>query len=217
MTGHRAAAHCRSRPETERRLLFKVVTPVYGLPKGGKPRNVLLPHQAAEALAAHLERSTRPRSPCRGSHQKVGRGRSRSSSPEIRAARATGQRSTRRPGCLRGGGPGYRTGPRTRAAPGCISSGAISPRCCCAAEWTSSASRNGLATTALRSHSTSTGTSCPTITRLRCGRSRRYSRPPSAQHQTANGGPAWRGRPLRARSSRSDNSRTLPVITWAGT
>ena len=84
-----------------------------------------------------------------------------------------------------GGGPGYRTGPRTRAAPGCISSGIISPRCCCAAEWTSSASRNGLATTALRSHSTSTGTSCPTITRPRCGRSRRYSRPPSAQHQTA--------------------------------
>jgi hypothetical protein len=31
------------------------------------------------------------------------------------------------------------------------------------------------------------------------------------------GGPAWRGRPLRARSSRSDESRTLPVITWAGT
>jgi integrase len=36
--------------------LFKAVTPVYGPPKGGKPRNVLLPHQAAEALAAHLER-----------------------------------------------------------------------------------------------------------------------------------------------------------------
>jgi hypothetical protein len=29
-------------------------------------------------------------------------------------------------------------------------------------------------------------------------------------------GPAWRGRPLRARSRRSDNSQTLPV-TWAGT
>ncbi|MGH3196388.1 MAG: tyrosine-type recombinase/integrase [Streptosporangiaceae bacterium] len=30
-------------------------------------------------------------------------------------------------------------------------------------------------------------------------------------------GPAWRGRQLRARSRRSDNSRTLPVVTWAGT
>ena len=36
--------------------LFKAVTPVYGPPKGGKPRDVPLPHQAAEALAAHLER-----------------------------------------------------------------------------------------------------------------------------------------------------------------
>lgn len=36
--------------------LFKTVTPVYGPPKGGKPRDVPLPHQAAEALAAHLER-----------------------------------------------------------------------------------------------------------------------------------------------------------------
>jgi integrase len=36
--------------------LFKTVTPVYGPPKGGKPRDVPLPHQAAEAFAAHLER-----------------------------------------------------------------------------------------------------------------------------------------------------------------
>jgi integrase len=36
--------------------LFMAVTPVYGPPKGNKPRDVPLPGQAAEALAAHLER-----------------------------------------------------------------------------------------------------------------------------------------------------------------
>ena len=36
--------------------LFKTVTPVHAPPKGGKPRDVPLPHQAAEALAAHLDR-----------------------------------------------------------------------------------------------------------------------------------------------------------------
>ena len=77
----------------------------------------------------------------------------------------------------------------------CDSSGTISPRCCCAAGRASSASRNGLTTTALRSRSTSTGTSCPTITRRRCGRSRRYSRRPSARHRTAQpGGPGRRGK-----------------------
>lgn len=35
--------------------------------------------------------------------------------------------------------------------------------------------------------------------------------------RSAPGGPAWQGRLLGTRSSRSDNSRTLPVITWAGT
>lgn len=35
--------------------LYQAVTPVYGPPKGGKPRDVPLPRQGAEALAAHLE------------------------------------------------------------------------------------------------------------------------------------------------------------------
>ena len=34
--------------------LYRAVTPVYGPPKGGKPRDVPLPGQVAEALAAHL-------------------------------------------------------------------------------------------------------------------------------------------------------------------
>ena len=70
--------------------LFKTVTPVYGPPKGGKPRGVPLPHHAAEALAA-----------------------------------------------------------------------------------------------APRSRSTSTGISCPTITRRRYGRPRRSSRRPAGRHRTA--------------------------------
>ena len=35
--------------------LYRAVTPVYGPPKGGKLRDVPLPRQASEALAAHLE------------------------------------------------------------------------------------------------------------------------------------------------------------------
>ena len=94
--------------------LFKAVTPVYGPPKGGKPRNVLLPHQAAEALAAHLER--------------------------FPAAEIT----------LPWQSPDGR--PRTFALV------------------------------------------CPTITRRRCGRSRRYSRRPSARHRTAQRRPSLAGK-----------------------
>jgi integrase len=35
--------------------LYRAVIPVYGPPKGGKPRDVPLPRQVSEALAAHLE------------------------------------------------------------------------------------------------------------------------------------------------------------------
>lgn len=36
--------------------LYRAAVPVYGPPKGGKPRDVPLPRQAAGALAAHLEK-----------------------------------------------------------------------------------------------------------------------------------------------------------------
>ena len=103
----------------------------------------------------------------------------------------------RRSGCLRGGGPGYRTGPRTRAAPGCISSGTISPRCVHARHLRASHARRSRGVAA-------------------AGRGDLRGGPPLGTGRPSDG-PAWRGSPLRARSRRSDNSRTLPVITWAGT
>ena len=165
--------------------LFKTVTPVYGPPKGGKHRDVPLPHQAAEALAAHLERF--PAAEITLPWQ------SPDGRPRMFALVFTGDK----------GGPCNRAAfnskiwvPARRRAEipdrAEVEGGAGMHQLrhhfaslLLRAERTSSASRNGLATTAPRSRSTSTGTSCPTITRRRCGRSRRYSRRPSARHQTA--------------------------------
>jgi hypothetical protein len=98
----------------------------------------------------------------------------------------------------------------------CDSSGTISPRCCCAAdikrvqEW-------------LDHHSTTF--TLDIYGHLMSDDHEASLRQVEAIFATAlrsapgrpSDGPAWRGRPLRARSSRSDNSRTLPLITWAGT